>query len=67
MLAVFEKAIGKPPEELGLPSLGSKNLNTRKDVAEFFQSRRPEATLYKLPDGNVMALSHQDESPFHPR
>lgn len=67
MLAVFEKAIGNPPEELSLPSTGLKNSKSRQEIAEIFQSLWPESTLYNLSNENFMALSHEDESPLLPR
>nr|DAD22919.1 TPA_asm: hypothetical protein HUJ06_024382 [Nelumbo nucifera] len=67
MLAVCEKSIGKPPEELSLPTVGPQKSRTRTEIAEVFRSARPESTVYSLPGGNLMALSHQDENPLHPR
>ncbi|KAJ0081649.1 hypothetical protein Patl1_10771 [Pistacia atlantica] len=67
MLAVFEKAIGNPPEELSLPSTGLTNSKNRQEIAEIFQSLWPESTLFNLSNGNFMALSHEDESPLLPR
>lgn len=66
MLAVFEKAVGNPPEELGLPSVGSESKKTRAEIMEAFRSLRPESTLYCLSNGNFMALS-SEVSPAHPR
>ncbi|XP_008225080.1 PREDICTED: uncharacterized protein LOC103324748 [Prunus mume] len=62
MLAVFEKAIGKPPEELRLPSNVLEKAKTREEIWETFQSSCPESTVYYLSNGNFMALSHADES-----
>lgn len=67
MLAVFEKGIGKPPEELSLPSMGLQNSKTRQEIAETLRVAWPEATMYSLSNGNFLALSHEDESPTHPR
>ncbi|XP_027339237.1 stem-specific protein TSJT1-like [Abrus precatorius] len=67
MLAVFAKAIGNPPEELRLPAMGSNDSKTPKEIVDKFQSLLPDSTVYNLPHGNFMALSHQDESPIHPR
>ncbi|KAA8519813.1 hypothetical protein F0562_014097 [Nyssa sinensis] len=69
MLAVFEKAIGKPPEELSLPSAvaGVTNLKSREEIAKMFRSWRPDSTLYSLPNGNFMALSRENLCPLHPR
>ncbi|KAK7302772.1 hypothetical protein RJT34_13668 [Clitoria ternatea] len=67
MLAVFAKAIGKPPEELRLPALGSNNSKTPEEIVEKFQFLWPDSTLYNFPHGNFMALSHAGESPIHPR
>ncbi|KAF5728914.1 stem-specific protein TSJT1-like [Tripterygium wilfordii] len=68
MLAIFENMIAKPPEELRLPSVGLKSsLKTRQEVAEIYRSLRPESVVYNLANGNFMALSHEDESPLHPR
>jgi len=67
MLAVFEKAIGKPPEELRLPAMGSNNSKTPQEIVENFQSMWPDSAVYNLSHGNFMALSHEDESPIHPR
>lgn len=66
MLSVFEKAIGNPPQELGLPSVGSEWKKTRAEIMEDFRSLHPESTLYCLSNGNFMALSHE-KSPKHPR
>ncbi|XP_014621295.2 LOW QUALITY PROTEIN: stem-specific protein TSJT1 [Glycine max] len=66
MLAVFAKAIGKPPEELRLPAMGSNN-KTPEEIVQKFQSLWPDSAVYNLPHGNFMALSHEDESPIHPR
>ncbi|KAH0985665.1 hypothetical protein GBA52_012842 [Prunus armeniaca] len=68
MLAVFEKAIGKPPQELRLPSNVLEKAKTREEILETFQSSCPESTVYYLSNGNFMALSHADESiQSHPR
>ncbi|KAH7568932.1 hypothetical protein ACOSP7_012047 [Xanthoceras sorbifolium] len=68
MLAVFEKAIGKPPHEFSLiPSSGLGSLKSQQEIAEIFKSSWPQSTLYNLSNGNFMALSHEDESPLHPR
>ncbi|OIV91750.1 hypothetical protein TanjilG_26603 [Lupinus angustifolius] len=68
MLAVFAKAIAKPPEELSFPILGSNNSKTPKEILNKFQSLWPnDSAIYNLPHGNFMALSHHDESPIHPR
>ncbi|XP_027932079.1 stem-specific protein TSJT1-like [Vigna unguiculata] len=67
MLAAFAKAIGKPPEELRLPAMGFNNSKTPQEIVESFRSVWPESAVYNLPHGNFMALSHEDESPKHPR
>lgn len=67
MLAIFYKAIGKPPADRNLPSTGSENLKSQQEIAEIFQTLWPESTLYNLSNGNFMGLSHENESPFHPR
>lgn len=67
MLAVFEKSISKPPEELRLPSVGLKNSVTREEILETFRSSWTEATVYNLTNGNFMALSHDDNSYSQPR
>ena len=69
MLAVFEKAIGNPPEELGLPSVGLdlEGKKTREEILETFRLLWQDSTLYHLSNGNFMALSHEAESPLHPR
>ncbi|OMO65174.1 hypothetical protein COLO4_31492 [Corchorus olitorius] len=69
MLAVFEKAIGNPPEELLLPSAGNDlgGKKTREKILENFRLSWPQSTLFHLSDGNFMALSHEAENPFHPR
>ncbi|GLT75080.1 hypothetical protein SLA2020_468310 [Shorea laevis] len=66
MLTVFEKAIGNPPVELGLPSIGSEGKKNRAEILETFRSLFPESTLYSLSNGNFMALSREG-SPMHPR
>ncbi|XVF40514.1 hypothetical protein PTKIN_Ptkin01aG0119700 [Pterospermum kingtungense] len=65
MLAVFEKAVGNPPEELGLPSvgLGLEGKKTREEISETFRSLWQDSTFYHLSNGNFMALSH---NPLHP-
>lgn len=67
MLAAFAKAVGKPPEELRLPAVGFNNSKTPQEIVEKFRSVWPESAVYNLPHGNFMALSHEDESPIHPR
>ncbi|PIA41262.1 hypothetical protein AQUCO_02300195v1 [Aquilegia coerulea] len=67
MLAVFENSIGKPPEELRLPSTYSQTSKTREEIARKFQSSWPESTFYNFSNGNCMALSHENETPLHPR
>ncbi|XP_021902241.1 stem-specific protein TSJT1-like [Carica papaya] len=67
MLAVFEKSTGNPPEELRLPSKESKVIKTREEIVEIFRSFWPDSTQYYLPNGNLMALSHEHETPFDPR
>lgn len=69
MLAVFEKAIGNPPEELRLPSVGlvSDGKETREEILETFRLLWPESTFYHLSNGNFMTLSHGAQSPLHPR
>lgn len=60
MLVVFEKAIGKPPEELKLPSTGLENMKSRQEIGEIIWSFWPESMVYNLPNGNFMALSHEN-------
>lgn len=67
MLAVFAKAIGKPPQELTLPSTASNNSKTTEEIVNKFQSLWPDSAVYNIPDGNYMALSHQHQNPTHPR
>ncbi|XWS12660.1 hypothetical protein CRYUN_Cryun37aG0109300 [Craigia yunnanensis] len=69
MLAVFEKAIGNPPEELGLPSVGLdlEGKKTREEILETFRLLWQDSTLYHLSNRNFMALSHEAENPLHPR
>ena len=70
MLAVFEKSVLNPPEGLSLPLKGRRQLSESKsgeEVVDIFQSWRADATLYKVPNGSSMALSHEDECPLHPR
>ncbi|XP_028086057.1 stem-specific protein TSJT1-like [Camellia sinensis] len=67
MLAGFEKSTGKPPEELSLPWKGMPDLKTGEETVEIFRSWRPHSMLFNLPNGNSMALSHEDECPLHPR
>ncbi|KAL4388612.1 hypothetical protein GQ457_09G002360 [Hibiscus cannabinus] len=65
MLAVFEKAIGNPPEELRLPSVGFDCKKTREEISEAFRLLRPESTFYHLSNGNFMTLSHETQSSLH--
>ncbi|GFZ06223.1 hypothetical protein Acr_18g0003930 [Actinidia rufa] len=70
MLAVFEKSVGNPPEGLSLPLKGRQQPSESKsgeEVVDIFQSWRADTTLYKVPNGSSMALSHEDECPLHPR
>ncbi|KAM6550304.1 hypothetical protein CsatB_000112 [Cannabis sativa] len=67
MLAVFEKSISNPPEELSLPSLGLENFMNREKILQTFRSSSSEVTVYNLTNGNFMALSHDDTSYSHPR
>ncbi|XP_061375569.1 stem-specific protein TSJT1-like [Gastrolobium bilobum] len=67
MLAVFAKAIGKPPEELMLPGMACNNSKTPEEIVNKFQSLWPDSTVYNLSYGNFMALSHEYESPIHHR
>jgi hypothetical protein len=69
MLVVFEKAVGKPPEELKLPSTltGLENMKSRQEIGEIIRSFWPESMVYNLRKGNFMALSHENESPSQPR
>ncbi|XP_022893741.1 stem-specific protein TSJT1-like [Olea europaea var. sylvestris] len=68
MLTVFEKSIGKPPQELSLPLAGSSGLkNTRQEIAEIFRSWRSDSTFYNFRNGNFLALSREDQNPVHPR
>lgn len=63
MFAVFEQSIAKAPEELNL----SPAFKTREEVADLYRSWKPESMLYKLSNGNFMALSHENESLTSPR
>ncbi|CAI9787923.1 unnamed protein product [Fraxinus pennsylvanica] len=68
MLAVFEKSISKPPKELILPFPGKSHPNSsREEIAEIYRSWRFDSTFYNVPNGNFLALSHEDENPVHPR
>ncbi|KAI4296722.1 hypothetical protein L6164_036656 [Bauhinia variegata] len=67
MLGLFGKATGKPPQELRLPSVGLENSKSPDEIVEIFRSKWPNSTVYNLPHGNFMALSHEEESPNHPR
>lgn len=67
MLAVFEKAIGNPPEELKLPSMGLESMKSRQEIAEIVRSLWPECTVYGLSNGNFMASTHENGSPSQPR
>lgn len=67
MLAVFGKAVGKPPEELMLPAVTTNDSKNPKEIVDKFQSLWPNSTVYNLSNGNFMALSHEHESPMHPR
>lgn len=67
MLAVFEKAIGNPPEELKLPSMGIEYMKSRQEIADVTRSLWPESTVYNLPNWNFMALSPENENPLQPR
>lgn len=67
MLAVFEKSVGKPPEELRLPSMGSENSKTREDILQTFRASWPEASVYNFSNGNFMALARQNDDYSHPR
>ncbi|KAB2601197.1 stem-specific protein TSJT1-like [Pyrus ussuriensis x Pyrus communis] len=68
MLTVFEKAVGKPPEELRVPSNVVEKAKTREEILEIFQSSCPESTVYHLSNGSFMALSQDNESVQpHPR
>ncbi|KAL3377277.1 hypothetical protein AABB24_003604 [Solanum stoloniferum] len=64
MLAVFEQSIGKPPSEL---STQKKEAKTKEEIAESFKSWKPDSTFYHLSNGNLMAFSHENENPSHPR
>ena len=69
MLAVFAKEAAKPPEELRLPAMASNNdpMMTPEEIVDKFKSLWPDSTVHNLPHGNFMALSHQHETPRHPR
>ncbi|XP_058201837.1 stem-specific protein TSJT1-like [Rhododendron vialii] len=72
MLAVFEKSIGNPREELRLPLKGKMPLlggsKTGEEIVEIFRSWRLDSTLQSLPNGSSnMVLSHEDECTLHPR
>ncbi|KAE8716936.1 Stem-specific protein TSJT1 [Hibiscus syriacus] len=67
MLAVFEKAIGNPPEELQLPSVGLDCKKTREEISEMLRLLWPKSTFYHLSNGNLMTLSHEAQSPLHQR
>ncbi|GMP72457.1 hypothetical protein CsSME_00030491 [Camellia sinensis var. sinensis] len=66
MLEVFEKSTGKLPEELSLPLKGMLDSKTGEKIVEIFHSWWPHSTLFNLPNGNSMVLSHEDECPLHP-
>ncbi|KAF7150623.1 hypothetical protein RHSIM_Rhsim02G0128500 [Rhododendron simsii] len=70
MLAVFEKSIGNPPEELSLPLKGKMpplgGSITGEEIVEIFRSWQSDSTLYSHGSSN-MVLSHEDECPLHPR
>lgn len=71
MLAVFEKSIGKPPEELNIPLIRSASPSSsckcRREIAEVFRSLHPDSSIYNLANGNIMALSHDGENLLQPR
>ncbi|CAL5412222.1 unnamed protein product [Camellia sinensis] len=67
MLEVFEKSTGKPPEELSLPLKRMLDSKTGEKIVEIFRSWWPHSTLFNLPNGNSIVLSHEDECPLHPR
>ncbi|KAL5730284.1 hypothetical protein ACHQM5_003124 [Ranunculus cassubicifolius] len=67
MLAVFENSIGKPPEELRLPSANPGVLKKREEIGEMFRSSWPESTFLKFGGGSFMGFSHDNENPLYPR
>ncbi|GAB4826946.1 hypothetical protein Ancab_033826 [Ancistrocladus abbreviatus] len=68
MLAVFEKEVSRPPQELSLPSIGYQSSKNCKEIAEGFQLSWPGSILYNIANENYMALSDDDSSPpQHPR
>nr|GLL24108.1 stem-specific protein TSJT1-like [Ipomoea trifida] len=68
MLAIFEQSIAKPPPELKLPLAGQPDKKTRQEIAQIFRSHKPgDSTLYTLPNGNFLGVSHGGETPSHPR
>ncbi|XP_015888980.3 stem-specific protein TSJT1 [Ziziphus jujuba] len=69
MLAVFEKSIGKPPEELRLPSVGFGNSksSSREEILKSFRASWPESSVYNLSNGNFMALSRENDAYSPPR
>lgn len=67
MLAVFDKAIVKPPQEFNLVPSAGLSLKSHHEIAELSKSTWPESVLYTLPNGNFMALSHENENPLLPR
>lgn len=69
MFAVFEQSIAKAPQELNLSPavVGRPAFKTREEVADLYRSWKPESMLYKLSNGNFMALSHENESLTSPR
>lgn len=70
MFAAFEQSIAKAPVELEL-NLSSvverPAFKTREEIAGLYRSWRPESMLYRLSNGNFMALSHENESLSSPR
>ncbi|QHO44240.1 Stem-specific protein [Arachis hypogaea] len=40
---------------------------TPEEIVDKFKSLWPDSTVYNLPHGNFMALSHQHETPTQPR
>lgn len=66
MLAVFEKSVSNPPEELIISSGGRPSLKSGREIAETFRSWRSDSTLYQLGNGNFMAISNE-ETIAHPR
>eukprot|EP01018_Ginkgo_biloba_P033539 Gb_40778 [translate_table: standard] len=69
MLALFEKSIGKGPEELTSPT--SKQYSHEKngmEIMDSFVSSRPQVITTRFQDmGAFLAYTHENETLLHPR